>query len=82
MARKINLIEDWKSAWRYISVQFQAAGLLLMTLAQILGDTWNGMPATLQQKLPHATTIALVLFGLGLIGRVIKITEHEPDASK
>lgn len=82
MVRKVSLIPDWKQAWKFASVHFQAAGLLLMGAAQILGETWNGLPPFLQQKMPHATTIALVLFGLGLIGRILKKTEKTPNGDK
>jgi hypothetical protein len=77
MVHKVSLIPDWKHAWKYASVHFQAAGVLLMAGAEILGETWKGLPPALQQKMPHATTIALVLFGLGLIGRILKKNDSE-----
>ena len=80
MDLKVKLIPEWKEAWKYASVRFQAAGIFVMAVAQFMGEAWNGLPAGLQQKLPHASTIALILFGLGLIGRVLIKTDAAESA--
>jgi hypothetical protein len=82
MVRKVKLIDEWKSAWRFASVQIQAAGLVIMGVSQALGETWNQMPPNLQQLLPHANTIAMVLFGLGLIGRILTKREAPANAKQ
>lgn len=69
---KVRLIPEWKEAWKFASMRIQAAGLVIMVGAEMFGSTWNSLPVTLQQKLPHATTVALVLFGIGLIGRILQ----------
>lgn len=82
MVHKVSLIPDWKDAWKFASIRFQAAGLAIMAFAEIFGSTWGSLPVTLQQKLPHATTVALVLFGLGLIGRILKKHESKANGDK
>lgn len=69
---KLSLIPDWKQAWRYASMRINAAGLFLMGAAEVLSQSWVSVPPSLQAKLPHAPTVAMALFGLGLIGRILK----------
>lgn len=76
MARKVGLIEDWKKSWKLPSIQINLLGFLLM-LIEFLSPTWAALPAEIQDKIPHSTTIALVLFGLGLIGRILKTQEKK-----
>lgn len=69
---KVTLIPDWKQAWKFASMRINAAGLFLMGAAEVLSQSWISVPPSLQAKLPHASSIALVLFGLGLVGRILK----------
>lgn len=80
MARKVTLVEDWKQSWKFASIRFNIAGFLLM-LVDVIGATWVGLPSSIQDKIPHASTIAMVLFGLGAIGRILK-TQEKQDGSQ
>lgn len=76
---KLRLIDDWKRAWKFASVQFNVVGIVLM-LIEIANQTWQSLPPQLQQNIPHASKIALVFFALGTVGRLFKIKE-KPDGS-
>ena len=73
MALKITLIDEWKSAWRYGSVQINAVGVFLMGLIEFLAPTWNAMPSELGDRIPYSTTISMVLFALGIVVRILKV---------
>ena len=82
MARKMTVIPEWKRAWRFASIRLSMLGVFIMTLSEILGATWSGLPPSLQDKIPHASTIALVLFALSIIGRVLKTQEKQDDPDR
>lgn len=71
-ALQARLVEEWKDLWKHWSVQLNALGLVLMALGEFLRDGWSIMPASLAQRIPHAETIGLLLFGLALIARFLK----------
>ena len=63
----MQLIENWKSAWKMFSVQAQvAAGSLL--------GTWSVVPEDLKTHIPQQVVlgIAMGLLVLGTLGRIIK----------
>lgn len=68
---RVKLIEDWHIAWRWWSMQISAIGVVLMGASEILGQAWTSVPPDLRRYLPYADTIALVLFLLAMIARVI-----------
>lgn len=70
----IRVIDNWKKAWKFASVQINVIGLLCMSV-DFLGQTWNSLPPYLHERIPNASTIALVLFALGIIGRLLKLGE-------
>lgn len=45
-----------------------------------IGQTWNSLPPHIQQLIPNANRVALVLFALGIAGRIFKLKD-KPDAS-
>lgn len=77
--KKLVLIPQWKRAWRFASVWFSSAGLLLMSTADFMGFVFNNLPDHIQAKIPHATTIAMVFFGLTIIGRILKWESKDGD---
>lgn len=68
---KLKLIEDWRKSWKLASVRLSLLGATLMVGAQIAGDTWAGLPVEVRNQIPHADTIAMVLFFLVPIARVL-----------
>ena len=69
---KASVIDDWKDAWKWASVRTPALGIALMGAAEVLGSSWNGLPQDLRENIPHAQTVAMILFGVSLFGRLIK----------
>lgn len=66
------LIAEWTGSWKLWSVQANALGLALMSFGEIMRDSWSQLPDGLASKIPHAETIGIILFGLGLVARVLK----------
>lgn len=69
---KIDTVHDISRSWKWASVQISALGIVIMGAAQVLGQSWTGMPPSIQDRIPHADTIAMILFGATLVGRVLK----------
>lgn len=76
----MNLVNNWKSMWKFWSVQLSALGILILAFADILNQAAAAMPVALLHKLPHAQSIAIVVFGLGIIARLIN--QDKPDDQK
>lgn len=76
----IRLIDDWKRSWKFASVQWNVLGILCMLL-EIANQTWNSLPPAVAAQIPNASRIALVLFILGLVGRLIKLKDNQ-DGTK
>lgn len=74
----IRPVDDWKKAWKFASVQINFLGVLAM-LVDFMGQTWNSLPPHIHDKIPNASTIALVLFALGILGRLWKLKEKPED---
>lgn len=64
------LIKNWKSAYKFISMQAMALSLILQ-----LG--WDSLPESLKQEIPHKDKIAIVLLVLGILGRIKKQKSDE-----
>jgi hypothetical protein len=72
------IIDNWRSAWRMVSVQCMTAAGLLQGLYEALQDGWLSLPAEVQQlvlqsvpaKTVHYVTALLML--VGVVGRLIK----------
>ena len=80
---KVHLIEDWKKSWKFASVQINALGFIVMGI-DFLQQFWGGIPKEIMDNIPHAPTIGLILFGLGMVGRILKLKEPEalPDGNQ
>ena len=64
---KLTLVEDWRKAWRWFSVN-------AMVLAAAIQGTWLQIPDDMKASIPPAlvsySTIALLV--LGVLGRLLK----------
>ncbi len=69
----MKLVDDWKCAWKWLSVN-------CMALAAAIQGTWMSLSDDLREELPrniiHVATIAILVAGIG--GRLIK---QDKDAS-
>lgn len=68
----MKLVNNWRRAWRWSSVRLSALGAVLMGAAEVAGSSWAALPPDVRDAIPHAPTIALVLFVLVPVARVFK----------
>jgi hypothetical protein len=68
-------IEDWRSAWKFASVQIAVIGAALMVIADNATSIWASIPPEVAVLIPHSPQIATGIFVLGAIGRVFKLKE-------
>lgn len=63
----MKLVEDFKSAWRWFSVQ-------AMALAIAIQGTWEVLPPDMKSDIPPklVTYVTLGLLVLGVAGRLVK----------
>ena len=65
------LINDWRKAWKFWSIQLNALGLVILSCADIINQAWATLAPTLSHHIPHAKTIAITLFVIAIIARLI-----------
>lgn len=70
---KFELVEDWRNAWRWLSVN-------CMVLAAALQGAWLYVPEDMKASIPpHITSsVTVALLIIGVIGRLKKQTPSEP----
>lgn len=62
----IKLIDEWRKAWKWFSVQ-------AMGLAIAIQGAWAAVPDSLQSAVPHSivTGVTMALLVLGIAGRLV-----------
>ena len=76
---KVKFIEDWKKSWKFASVQWSTVGFCLMSFADSINAAVAAMPKHLQENIPHVETVATVVFGLVVLGRILKFDAKETE---
>jgi len=63
----VKLVDDFKQAWRWISVQSMALGLAIQ-------GAWEVLPPDLKAGFSekHVRWTAMVLLVIGIVGRLVK----------
>ena len=69
----MKLISNWRSAWRFFSVQAQALALAGIGAWQVLPDDLRALV-----PVPVAVGLAMALLVLGIVGRLIAQPENGP----
>ena len=69
----MNLISNWRSAWKMFSVQIPALNIAFVS-------TWAALPPKFQDMLPISWTlgIAVAMIVLGIAGRLIQQPDIAP----
>lgn len=72
----MRLVDDWKNAWKWASVQISTGAALLFAVGPDLLTAWGLMPGDLKSALPDGTArwISVAAFLLVLLGRVFTRT--------
>ncbi len=63
---KIKLVEDWRQAWKWFSVQAMGFSVILL-------GAWEVLPSDLKATLPEdiIRLLAIGMLSLGIAGRVV-----------
>ena len=77
---KLRLIKRWRESPKFASVQWSFLGFLMMTVAEVGGQFLYLVPSELKEHLPSTTTVALILFGLAIIGRILTAENEDGSA--
>lgn len=78
----IKLVDDWKKAWKFASVQWGVVGLTLMTALEYSNQLWIKLPADVQATIPYSGYIPAALFALSIVGRLLVFTGGKADDSQ
>lgn len=78
----IQMIDNWKKAWKFASVQISTVGLILMWILEMVNQAIISVPPSVLKDIPNAPTIGLVLFGLGIVGRILVFTGKNKDGDE
>lgn len=67
MLKKFTLVEDWRSAWSWISVK-------CMVVAGAIQGAWLFVPDDMKATIPQDVLqiVTFVLLGVGVLGRLTK----------
>ena len=80
---KLRIVDDWRDGWRWLSVNFAAAALVLPDLIAYALEAWNLLPPDLKAALPPtwAQWLAKFLLVGAIFGRFIKQrrSQQEPQ---
>ncbi len=68
------MIDNWKKAWRFWSLQLQGVGLALLAFPDLIVSAWVHLPDDIKVMLPsgYSDSIGITLIALGMIARLIK----------
>jgi len=77
LKRKIELVPNWKKSWKWASVQISTFGLILFSAVDIIQPMLTGLPRYILEDIPHGSNIAIALFALNIIGRLIRFRPKE-----
>lgn len=74
---KLEIIPDWRHAWKWVSVNCMA-----LTLA--IDGSWLAIPQDMRDHLPNhiASLITVALMALGILGRFVKQTPVKAKKGK
>lgn len=76
---KINLVEDWKQAWKWSEMRLMALGAVLIAaaphLAGILSDNWPNVAPWVMTFFPKASATVVPVIGvvITMLARVLEI---------
>lgn len=73
LTKRIELVPNWKRAWKWASIQISTFGLILFSAIDIIQPMFSGLPRHLLDQIPHGSWIAIGLFALNILGRLIRL---------
>lgn len=83
LTKKMELVPNWKKSWKWASIQISTVGLIFFSAIDILQPMLTGLPQHLLERIPHGSTLAIGLFALNIVGRLVRLKpEEKVDANK
>lgn len=79
---KLKIIPEWKKAWKLLSVQMSALGIVVTVVVEYLNSIWYSLPPSLLEKIPHSSTVSLAFLVLTLVVRLIKQKRKPVDGTE
>ena len=80
LTKRVELVPNWKRAWKWASIQISTFGLILFSAIDIIQPMFSGLPRHLLDQIPHGSGVAIVLFALNIVGRLIRLKSKEEDS--
>ena len=72
----VELVPNWKRAYRWASVQLSALGVLIFGVLEVVQSGIISLPEHILKLIPHGSLLALALSGMTLIGRIYRWKEN------
>ena len=72
LAKKVELVPNWKKSWKWASVQISTVGLILFSVVDIIQPMLTGLPRHILEDIPHGSSITIALFALNIVGRLVR----------
>jgi len=79
MVRRLELVPHWRKSWKWASVQWSTIGILVLSIIDVLQETLISISPDLIKHIPHGSSIAMIVFGLSIVGRIIRLKPKEND---
>ena len=79
---KIKIIPEWRKAWKLLSVQMSALGIVVTFAVDYLNSIWYSLPQNILDKIPHSSSVSLAFLVLTLVVRLIKQKRKPLDGSE
>ncbi|MEK6346355.1 MAG: hypothetical protein V4764_02685 [Burkholderia sp.] len=79
---KIQLVDDWKQAWKWSEMRLLAAGAVVLAAAPhlfgILSDNWPSIAPWVMTFFPKAPATVVPVIGMviTMIARIFEVTRH------
>ena len=77
LKRKVELVPNWKRCWKWASIQISTFGLILFSAVDIIQPMMTGLPRHILEDIPHGSNIAIALFALNIVGRLVRFRPKE-----
>lgn len=73
LTKRVELVPNWKKSWKWASIQISTIGLILFSAIDVIQPLFSGLPSHLLERIPHGSNIAIGLFAVNIVGRLIRL---------
>lgn len=79
MTKRVEMVPNWKRSWKWASIQISAIGVILLGMIELISNSVIALPPHILKEIPHGSTIALVLFVLNIVGRLVRLSSDDEE---